>query len=385
MNGSCDYALSEMGGGIAAALGAVDCVASQVTAQAFGRLFAPGGALGPVLVTLLTLYVAFFAISLIIGRSNLSIRSLIPRMITVGLVLTFATSWFAYQSVVWNLAIGAPDWLATRLTSSEGSATVVFAQKLDVVFQAVQQASADQTDFNAFSPPGMMWMGATMLLLGTVGVLVTARIALALLVALGPIFVVLALFNGTRGLFTGWLKGVVMLALTPLLAVLGGGVMLELAVPVLASLAPMPGQIDPQAAMAFFLVGAVHIALMAMVLKVAATMISGWHVFGLVQPSERSSDSDRRDAPRMIEARQIGVSANAPASAPRRVDIASATVRTPANDAGGVSSATQRVRVYATSHGDGQQVAAQSASGSRTRGIGNRFRSANSRTPEKIR
>ena len=42
-------------------------------------------------------------------------------------------------------------------------------------------------------------MGATLLLLGTVGVLVTARIALAVLVAVGPVFVVMALFPARAG------------------------------------------------------------------------------------------------------------------------------------------------------------------------------------------
>lgn len=242
MSAACDNQLNELGGGIASALSAVDCVASEVTAQAFGRLFAPGGSLGLALTILLTLFVAFFGISLLLGRSNLSIRSLTPRMITLGLVLTFATSWVAYQSVVWTLATGTPDWLATVLMGSDGSATRVFAQKLDVVFLAVQEASQGQEDISTFSPAGMMWMGAMLLLLGTVGVLVTARIALALLVALGPIFVVMALFNGTRGLFTGWLKGLVMLALTPLLAVLGGSIMLELAVPVLGALTRCRGR-----------------------------------------------------------------------------------------------------------------------------------------------
>ena len=282
MSATCTQALEGVGSGVAAALTAVDCVAADMTSQAFGRLFAPGGSLGTVLTILLTLYVAFFAISLMLGRSNLSVRSLTPRMITLGLVLTFATSWVAYQSVVWNLAIGTPDYLATLLTGSDGSATLVFAQKLDVVFLAVQEASGGQQDIGAFSPPGMMWLGALLLLLGTVGVLVAARIGLALLVALGPIFVVMALFNGTRGLFTGWLKGVVMLALAPLFAVLAGSIMLELAVPVLSVLTQFPGQIDPQAAMAFFLIGAVHVALMIMVTKTAATMVAGWQVFGLV-------------------------------------------------------------------------------------------------------
>src|SRR5690606_34343064 len=125
---------------------------------------------------------------------------------------------------------------------------------------------------STFSPPGLLWLGGTLLLLGTVGVLATAKIALAVLLGLGPVFVVMALCRGTRGLFVGWLKGLVMLAIAPLFAVLGGSLMLELAVPVLRGLALTPGQIDARAAMAFFMIGAVHVALMVLVLKVAGTM-----------------------------------------------------------------------------------------------------------------
>ena len=46
-----------------------------------------------------------------------------------------------------------------------------------------------------------------------------------------------------------------------------GSVMLELAVPIIQTLTATPGVIDPQAAMAFFLVGAVHVALMALVME----------------------------------------------------------------------------------------------------------------------
>ncbi len=126
----------------------------------------------------------------------------------------------------------------------------MFADKIDIVFAAIQQAArrtaaAQQRSsrrYPTFSPQGLMWMGATLLLLGTVGVLVTARIALAVLVAVGPVFVVMALFPATRGLFAGWLRGLAMLAVTPLFAVLGGTLMLELAVPVLSALAPVPGR-----------------------------------------------------------------------------------------------------------------------------------------------
>jgi type IV secretion system protein VirB6 len=386
---NCQAATEGVANGIAAALQAVDCVAGNVTGQAFGRLFAPGGSMATVLTILLTLYVAFFAIQLLTGRASLGIKSLTPRMMTVGLVLTFATSWVAYQSVVWNLAVGAPDWIAGLLTGDKGSATQTFAAKIDIVFQAVQEANQGNNDISAFSPPGMMWLGAILLLLGTVGVLVTARIALAVLIALGPIFVVMALFSGTRGLFAGWVKGLTMLAMAPLFAVLGGSVMLELSVPLLAALVASAGQIDPQAAMGFFMIGAVHVALMVMVLKVAGTMVSGWTVFGLATPN-RDSDRGPIAAPvaahvpaQVTQAQEAG----AAIAAARRIDISAQPVAmAPANDGfGSAGASAQRNTVIHTAASGGAQVQPLTGGPSRTTGVGSRFRPVNARPTEKLK
>jgi type IV secretion system protein VirB6 len=368
MSTACDLAAQSMGTGVSAALTAVDCIASGMSEQAFNRLFGTEGQLAFALTLLLGLYVAFFGISLMLGRANLSVR----------LVLTFATSFVAFSTIFYNIFIGGPDQIAGILTGTRGeSATAVFAQKLDVVFLAIQQASGDTKDINAFSPPGMMWLGTMLLLLGTVGLLVTARIGLALLLAVGPIFVVLALFEGTRGLFTGWLKGLVMLALAPLFAVLGGSIMLELAVPILAALVAVPGKIDQQAAMAFFLVGSVHVALMFLALKVASTMVAGWQVFGMVPDKERSRSVD---APRSLVApaaaqttpRSTSVAPASAGLAPRRVDVAPAQAVMAANDTD-PATVSRETRVYATGSG-GAQVTPLNPATSRTRGIGNRFR-----------
>lgn len=382
MTTACDLAAQSMGTGVSAALTAVDCIASGVSEQAFNRLFGSEGQLTFALTLMLVLYVSFFAISLMLGRSNLGVRALLPKVITIGLVIGFATSFVAFSTIFYNIFIGGPDQIAGILTGTQDeSATAVFAQKLDVVFLAIQQASGPTTDINAFSPPGMMWLGAMLLLLGTVGLLVTARIALALLLAVGPIFVVLALFNGTRGLFTGWLKGLTMMALAPLFAVLGGSIVLELAVPILAALVAVPGQIDQQAAMAFFLVGAVHVSLMFMALKVAGTMVAGWQVFGLVPDKESSRTND---APRTVPVaapvaatmpRNLNVAQASPVLAPRRVDLAPTLPVLAANDAGPAGSVSRETRVLATSSGGGQVVPLNPAT-SRTSGIGNRFRTA---------
>ncbi|MFA9199907.1 MAG: type IV secretion system protein [Cypionkella sp.] len=393
MTAACDQATAGVANGVAAALQAVDCVAGETTAAAFGRLFAPGGALLTVLTILLTLYVAWFGINLLLGRASLGVRSLTPRMITIGLVLTFVTSWIAYSTVVWNLAVGGPDWIAGVVTGSRESATQVFAQKIDVVFQALEQASPQADgqgqgrDVSAFSPEGMMWLGAMLFLLGTVGVLVTARIALAVLVAVGPVFVVMALFGGTRGLFTGWLKGLVMLALVPLLAVLGGSVMLELAVPILAELAQAPGQIDTRAAMAFFLVGAVHVALMVMVLRVAATMVAGWRVFGLVPDKAERGERLAGVPIAAPAARAPAPLAEAARPGERRIPVTAFATAPAANDAGTAAEAGRReTRIIARA---GASASAQQAPSmpttSRARGIGSRFRSPPPRLSEKVK
>jgi len=381
----CQEAMDGVGNGVAMSLRAVDCAAAATSQAAFGRLFASDGALLPALTILLTLYVAFFAFGLITGRSTLGISALTPRMVTLGLVLTFATSWAAYQGAMYNLVVGAPNQIANILTGTEGSATTVFADKIDVVFAALIQASGDEAMQGAtstFSPPGLLWLGATLLLLGTVGLLATCKIALAILMALGPIFVVLALFNGTRGLFTGWLKGVVLLAITPLFAVLGGSLMLELAVPVLRALTMVPGEIEPRAAMAFFMIGAVHMALMIMVLKVAGTMVAGWTVFGLAgrdadkgESATAAAAAARGAATAAVAANSAGAARAASAAPSREIRMNATAVSSAANDRGGSGPiSTRETRIIgAAASGTG---GADQAAPSRARGIGSRFRAA---------
>lgn len=387
---ACQRAMEGVGAGIGASLRGVDCAASEMAQAAFNRLFSSEGAFGPALTILLTLWIAFLGFSLITGRTRLGLSNLTPRMVTLVLVMTFATSWVAFQAVFWNLAVGAPDEIATVLMGTDGSATTIFADKLDVVMLSLMEASggdAMANDTSIFSPPGLLWSGGTMLLLGTVGVLATCKIALAILMGLGPIFIVMALFDGTRGLFVGWLKGIVLMALAPLFAVLGGSLMLELAIPVLAGLMETPGRIDVRPAMAFFMIGAVHLALMFMVLRVATTMVSGWTVFGL-SGNDKADDGGRAPAPapaQVISPALTGTTAQERArqsTPPPARDIrVTANAPVAANDTGSGGSSTRETRILA------QDSAAspgrdQRSTSNRARGIGSRFKSAPVRSPE---
>ena len=270
--------------GVADALSKVDCLATDATSVSFGRLFGAHGSFQTALTIILTLYIALLAFNLLTGRSALRVSVLTPRMMTLGLVLTFATSWVAYQSVVWNLATGAPDEIASVLVGSKGSATVLFAQQLDSLFGAITDAVSNINPAVAAATPGLasptniLSVAALLLLLGTVGVLVVCRLALAALLIVGPVFIIMALFDGTRGLFEGWLKSVAMFALVPLLTVVMGSGALVAISPMIAGLADAGTQIPLRTAVSILVASIIYLSLMLLVFKVAGTLTRSWRL-----------------------------------------------------------------------------------------------------------
>lgn len=281
----CPAFSAEGPSGIADALRSVDCTSNAAVEAAFGRLFGTDGALGQVLTLVLTIYVALLAVNMLTGRSRLSLNLLTPRMLQVGLVLTFVTSWVAYQSVAWNLLVGAPDEIASALIGTKGGATQLFASRLDGLFDVITRSAALAPGGSAGArialpskPADLLWAASLLLMLGTVGVLIVARIALAALMALGPIFIVMALFKGTRGLFEGWLKACVMFAITPLFTVLIGGGAIVMMMPMISRLQQVGGEPSLQLSVSVFLSACVYVALMVMAMKAAGALTSGWRL-----------------------------------------------------------------------------------------------------------
>ena len=269
-----------------------------------------------------------------------------------------------------------------------GSATQIFADRIDMIFAAIAEVAqpgatngepSGQGAGGSFTPGNLMWLGALLLLLGTVGVLVTARIALAVLLAVGPVFVVFALFGGTRSLTARGPRGVVLTAVTPLFVVTGGGIVMELLIPIVAALRSAEGGVDGRAALALFMIASVHVALMAMVLKVAGSVVSGWQVFGLAKadPAE-SSDAAVAAAVSAGAAAAPVTPMAAVSSSGRRSALVAAPVMTADGAAApaGASSPSRTSRTVITQlAAPGGAPALPPLSNRRARGIGSRFRS----------
>ncbi len=335
---------------IADALRSVDCLSGQAVETAFSRLFGSSGALSQALTLILTLYVALLALSLLTGRSGLRLNMLTPRMLQLGLVLTFATSWVAYQNVGWNLLVGAPDQIASILLGTKGSATELFAQRLDTLFDVIARSAHLSSSANANAatvgvvpqiagtspkPADLLWAASLLLLLGTVGVLIVARIALAAVMALGPIFIIFALFGGTRGLFEGWLKAAVMLALTPMLAVLLGGGTLVLISPMFNALAQAGGKVSLELASSIFLAAFVYASLMVLAMR-ATAMITGSWALGRAEPTQLPSTTEPFTSSQSVQSVPLLVQSD-------QQGIASDRIRSVVSSVGGASIAVTQV------------------------------------------
>ncbi len=364
-------------GGVADMLRVVDCQTQNAVAEGYGRLFGTGGTLGAVLTAGLTIYVAFFAYRLLLGRGSLSLSSVTPRVLVLGLVLTFATSWPAYQAMVFDLLTKGPEQVASVVIGGDAAASHGFVTYLDKLFARLLDVAAqfgEETDAKAGMvvalTPAMMVQGSAMILLfGTMGVLVVAKIILAMLLAVGPLFIVMALYGGTRGLFEGWLRTSVLFALAPLLSILVGWAGLTMLSPLITAITQPAAEITPRLAMMLLAGALVYAVLLLVAFRTAVSVTAGWKLPALFA----------RDTATTVTAGTAAASASHSSStSAERIDTVVAAV----NRDDAMTQASRAAPLTALPAAANDSVSSDQPAGatatSRSRGLGQTFRA---RTP----
>ena len=251
-------------------LSTVDCNVDGLVRGGYGALFAPSGGFAVLMTSLLTIYVAVLGYQLLLGRTPLRIGTLAVTALRVGVVLTLATGWSTYQTLVYNFLFHGPVELSRGLLAGVQPRGSLFRGDVFVGLQSVFDAlNAFAADFaknaavaqNAAAttptatPTPIGWNGpgfgaqalaisAITLLFSTLGVVLAAKIILGLLLALGPIFIALMLFAATRGVFEGWLRATLAVAIAALASILTLGVALTVLEPSLLALRDTVAQND---------------------------------------------------------------------------------------------------------------------------------------------
>lgn len=163
---------------------------------------------GPLKIALV-LYVVLYGFAILRGAISETVMDFAVRSIKLALIYALATT-TAYSSFVTEpLFTGLPNVL-TRAVSGAEAPTVgaAFDQFFAHAAWLGEDIARHASPFNA----GAYVIAAAVFIIGALaaalgfGVVLVAKLALALLVTLGPIFIACALFDATRRFFFGWLS-----------------------------------------------------------------------------------------------------------------------------------------------------------------------------------
>jgi len=221
----------------------VDCQAQSIGQGGWQALAQPGSAVSIALAGVLTIFVGLFGYRLLYGDVP-NTRDLVLTAVKIGVVLALATSWPAFRTVVYDVALRGPAELAgtigrpAGLPGADGGLTYRLQNVDNMIAELVylgagrppnseeivgptatlspaqqQQEMARLRDlqqrprWNPAEEAKMLGQARTLYLTGAIGAYASVRLIAGLLLALGPFFALFLLFDSTRSLFEGWVRG----------------------------------------------------------------------------------------------------------------------------------------------------------------------------------
>lgn len=234
MSGACPGIVD--GAFLPSVLGFIDCQAQAIGSGGYQALAAPGSSLSLMLTGMLTLFIAFFGYRMLFGQAP-GVQDGVVALVKIGVVLALATSWAAYRTLAYDVVFHAPADLVATVGSPAGlpGAQGGMADRLGQVDNALielnrlgvggralgtvnavrtvngQQMAVEEPVQEPGTIFGPFALGTARLvfLTATIAGFASVRLVAGLLLALGPFFIAFLLFEGTRGLFEGWVRGIV--------------------------------------------------------------------------------------------------------------------------------------------------------------------------------
>lgn len=279
----------------------VDCHIRVLVHDSYRELVGPDTWFSAAFTGMLTIYIALLGYQLLFGRGGVRVTELPFTAVKVGLILAFLTSWAAYQTVIFNLLFEGPaELVRTLLRPLQMQGSGFDGDVMTGLERAFDDMSAAAGTYGEMASPtanilqggpmlgsGLLWLSSISLLLVTLGVIVAAKIVLAFLLAIGPVFIGFLLFDATRGLFEGWLKATFSFAMAPMAVTVFGASLIMILQPFLEILAE-------KAQMRLFDMGVV-ITISLVIAVFAIVMMFGLSAVGGIAGGLRVAAARRQD------------------------------------------------------------------------------------------
>ena len=146
---------------------------------------------------MLILYVALFGMLTWYGALRLSMGQIVKHLLTAMMVFTLATSWGPFATLFYDVFTQTPDALSGALAGGGNSASDalgrVFDQGIEAALVVWQQAGP--TDLTLALIGATVFIGTVLMTGAALVLIILAKLAMAVLLALGPLFIMLYLFR----------------------------------------------------------------------------------------------------------------------------------------------------------------------------------------------
>jgi type IV secretion system protein VirB6 len=234
--------------------------------------------LQPVIVTFATLYVMIWGYLLITGKIEEPFVTGIKRIVTLAVVLGAALNLWLYNDVIVDTFFNAPGALAAGIIGAFDSVgiidNIIFTGG-DAASLLLQKGGLFEGDISYYIAGFAVYLIVGLTAIYAMFLLALSKIALCILLALGPLFIAFLLFETTKRFFEAWIAQMANYAFVTILTVLVAALMMSLVTSAAQAAVARGGSIQIADAVRVCLAAGLTFLIMRQVMPMASGLASG--------------------------------------------------------------------------------------------------------------
>jgi type IV secretion system protein VirB6 len=202
----------------------------QLTAYIGDNTAQLAAVLEPAVVTLATIYVMAWGYLHLMGKIAEPIEAGLKRIALIAVVLGVGLKLWLYNSLIVDTFYNAPTELAAALVGASdpvGTIDAIWDSGGTVAGNLWDKGGLLNGDFGFYLAGAIVWCLIGVLCVYAMFLIALSSIALAVLLALGPLFIALLFFDATRRFFSAWIAQLANYALITVLTVMIAALLLH--------------------------------------------------------------------------------------------------------------------------------------------------------------
>jgi type IV secretion system protein VirB6 len=246
--------------------------------------------LEPAIVTLATIYVMAWGYLHLTGKIDEPLVTGLKRILVMALILGVGLRLWLYNTLIVDTFYNAPAQLAAAMVGSAdpvGTIDTIWERGGAVAGSLWAKSGHLWSDLGFYIAGAVVWCLMGVLCVYAMFLIALSSIALAVLLALGPLFIAMLFFEATRRFFGAWVAQLVNYALITVLTVMVAALLLQVVQSYATQTAARGADISTVDALNMVLVAVLVFLVLRQVMPIAAGLAGGASLtsFGLASRS----------------------------------------------------------------------------------------------------